>query len=107
MLWSNSHLDQKVLLRVLMKGGHGSLGTKPGINGDLFLLPVAQAAVVRDADVLLQLRDLWGQSTGGRPSPGRGCTSPKVNGPSHRTAKHTLPFYSVISPREILFIPGQ
>lgn len=59
-LWSNSHLDQEVLLRVLMKGGHSSLGTKPGINGDLFLLPVAQAAVVGDADVPLQLRDLWG-----------------------------------------------
>lgn len=42
-----------------MKGGHGAWGPEPGVDGDLFLLPVAQAAVVRDADVLLQLRDLW------------------------------------------------
>lgn len=42
-----------------MKGGHGAWGPKPGIDGDLFFLPVAQAAVIRDADVLLQLRDLW------------------------------------------------
>ena len=44
MFWSISHLDQEVLLRVLMKGGHSALGAKPGINGDLFLRPVAQAA---------------------------------------------------------------
>lgn len=42
-----------------MKGGHGARGPKPGIDGDLFFLPVAQAAVIRDADVLLQLWDLW------------------------------------------------
>lgn len=59
MLWSDSNLDQEVLLRVLMEGRDGSLGTKPGVNGDLFFVPVAQATVVGDADVPLQLRDLW------------------------------------------------
>lgn len=73
-----------------MKGGHRSPGTKPGINGDLVLLPVAQAAVVGNTDVPLQLRDLWGSEHtgwgwGGMPSPGQGRTSPKVNGPSPGT----------------------
>lgn len=31
---------------------------EPGIDGDLLFLPVAQAAVIGDADVLLQLGDL-------------------------------------------------
>lgn len=35
--------------------------TKPGVDGDLLFLPVAQAAVIGDADVLLQLRDLTKQ----------------------------------------------
>lgn len=42
-----------------MKRGDGAWGPKPGIDGDLFFLPVTQAAVIRDANVLLQLRDLW------------------------------------------------
>lgn len=43
-----------------MQGGDGARGPKPGIDGDVFLLPIAQATVIRDADVLLQLWDLWG-----------------------------------------------
>lgn len=74
MFWSISHLDQEVLLRVLMKGGHSALGAKPGINGDLFLRPVAQAAVVGDADVLPQLRDLWVSKHTWRLSQGWGDT---------------------------------
>lgn len=42
----------------MMQWGDGSLGTKPGIDSDLFLLPVTQATVIRDADVLLQLWNL-------------------------------------------------
>lgn len=41
-----------------MKRGDGALGTEPGVDGDLLFLPGAQAAVIGDADVLLQLRDL-------------------------------------------------
>lgn len=41
-----------------MQWGDGSLGTKPGIDSDLFLFSIAQATVIRDADVLLQLWDL-------------------------------------------------
>lgn len=33
-------------------------GPNPGIDGDLLFLPLAQAAVIGDADVLLQLEDL-------------------------------------------------
>lgn len=32
--------------------------TKPGIDSDLFLFSIAQATVIRDADVPLQLWDL-------------------------------------------------
>lgn len=32
--------------------------TKPGIDSDLFLFSIAQATVIGDADVLLQLWDL-------------------------------------------------
>lgn len=42
-----------------MQRGDGARGPKPGINGDVLLLPVAQATVIGDADVLLQLWDLW------------------------------------------------
>lgn len=55
---SSSYLDQEVLLGVMMQWGDGSLGTKPGIDSDLFLFPVTQATVIRNADVLLQLWDL-------------------------------------------------
>lgn len=44
-----------------MERGDGALWTEPGVDGDLLFLPVAQAAVIRDADVLLQLRDLTEQ----------------------------------------------
>lgn len=56
--WSNSNLGEEVLLGILMKGGDSSLGTKPGINSDLIFFPVTQAAVIGDANVLLQLWDL-------------------------------------------------
>ena len=45
--------------------------TKPGVDGDLLFLPVAQAAVIRDADVLLQLRDLTKQMRGVKARPVR------------------------------------
>lgn len=54
----HSYLDQEVLLGVMMQWGDGSLGTKPGIDSDLFLFSVAQATVIGDADVLFQLWDL-------------------------------------------------
>jgi hypothetical protein len=54
-----------------MQRGDSSLGTKPGIDGDLVLLPVAQATVIRDADVLLQLRDLWVSEQHGELRPAR------------------------------------
>lgn len=57
---STSNLSEEVLLRILVKRGHGASGTEPGVDGDLLLVPVAQAAVIGDADVLLQLRDLRG-----------------------------------------------
>lgn len=41
-----------------MEWGDGALWAEPGIDGDLLFLPVAQAAVIGDADVLLQLGDL-------------------------------------------------
>lgn len=55
---SSSYLDQEVLLGVLMQWGDGALWTKPGIDSDLFLFSIAQATVIRDADVPLQLWDL-------------------------------------------------
>lgn len=54
----NSYLDQEVLLGVMMQRGDSSFGTKPGIDSDLFLFPIAQATVIGDADVLFQLWDL-------------------------------------------------
>lgn len=42
-----------------MKGRHSAWGPKPGIDGDVLLLPIAQTAVVGDTDVLLQLWNLW------------------------------------------------
>lgn len=42
-----------------MKWGHSAWGPKPGIDGDVLVLPVTEATVVGDADVLLQLWDLW------------------------------------------------
>ena len=82
MLWSDSNLDQEVLLRVLMERRDGSLGTKPGVNGDLFFVPIAQATVVGDADVPLQLRDLWVSEQTWEAESGRGHTGPEVDGPN-------------------------
>lgn len=79
-----------------MKGGHRSPGTKPGVNGDLVLLPVAQAAVVGNTDVPLQLRDLGGQSTRGGRALVRDAPAPKST--DHLTG-HTLPLHVTRGPR--------
>lgn len=55
---SNPNLDQEVLLGIMMEWGDSARWPKPGIDGDRLFLSITEAAVVRDADVLLQLRDL-------------------------------------------------
>lgn len=72
-----------------MKGGHGAGGPEPGVDGDLLLLPVAQAAVVRDADVLLQLRDLRAAEQTRGVRPGRATPAQKSRDYLTR-AKYTL-----------------
>lgn len=52
------HLSQEVLLRVLVQRRNCTSGPEPGVHRDLILVPLAEAAVVRQADVFLQLRDL-------------------------------------------------
>lgn len=41
-----------------MQGRDGAFRPEPGVDGDLVLVPVTEAAVVGQADVFLQLRDL-------------------------------------------------
>lgn len=41
-----------------MQRRHGAFRPEPGVDGDLVLVPVTEAAVVGQADVFLQLRDL-------------------------------------------------
>ena len=50
------HLAQKVVLGVLVEGGHSAFRPEPCVDVHLLFLP--QAAVHWDADVILQLRDL-------------------------------------------------
>lgn len=49
------HLSQEVLLRVLVERRHCTTRPKPGVNSNIVFISFAKAAIIREADIFLQL----------------------------------------------------
>lgn len=83
-----------------MQRRDGASGPEPGVHRDLVLVPFAEAAVVRQADVFLQLGDLMQHQTEEESALAVSFSRPRILFVFHKSVTHFSMF-----PICLLFAP--